>query len=325
MARPIRKLFVIIQPLQYLQALELLKEGEQCVLIALWANTSSQLHQLVDEKDWHKVIWLEYSGTYLDLIKNRAELRSMFKKLGSFDEVVVSAYYNALMNWTVNYYPLAKRVLLEDGTATLYFDSTKVYKTLKYRVQYYLCQVFGFDISPIDNVTLFILKRSIEIKIPKIASNVLFNDFSRLRAKSTYLEQVDAVYFISSSFISAGMMSKSSYIAFLARVAERYKAHPLNIILHRFDNESDFEPLRKIKNVSITKSSGPIELLFNKLQKRPKKVVSAGSAATETLKMIYNADVEVVIPNIESFHHEHQESMLELSNHFKKSCKVVFL
>ena len=324
-SKPVRKLFVIIQPLQYLQALELLNEGEECVLIALWANASSQLHQLVDEKDWHQVVWIEYSGTSIDLIKHRSELHPMIRSLGQFDEVIVSAYYNELMNWVVNYYSDAKRMMLEDGTATLLIDSSKVYSSMKYRLKYLACRLFGFDISPIDNVTLFALERDEDFKLPSIASDLVVNEFTRLRAQMCQLENNDTVYFISSSFINVGMMSKADYIAFLSRLARQYIDHPFNIILHRFDDENDFSSLKAIDNVIVSRSKGPIELLFKQLQVNPMKVISAGSGATETLRLIYGMEVKVVLPKIEFFSEEYQQEMLLLAEHFKKSYDVSFL
>lgn len=325
MSKPVRKLFVVIQPLQYLQALELLNEDEECVLIALWANANSQLHQLIDEKDWHQVVWLEYSGTSMDLIKNRAELHPMMLNLGQFDEVIVSAYYNELMNWVVNYHSGAKRMMLEDGTATLLIDSNTMYSSMKFKLKYTVCRLFGFDISPIDNVTLFSLEREEGFKLPSIASDLVVNEFTRLRAQMCQLEGNDTVYFISSSFINVGMINKAHYIAFLSRVAQKYRDHSLNIILHRFDDEKDFTSLKDIDNVTVSKSSGPIELLFKQLQINPMKVLSAGSGATETLKVIYGIDVEVVLPQIEHFNPEYQQEMLELVQHFQKSYDVSYL
>lgn len=319
------KLFVVIQPLQYLQAVELFDENEYRVLIVPWANEENQLHSLVDPTDWDKILWVEYSGTALDVIKHRSELKKLLKTIGAFEEVIISAYYNELMNVFANSQRQAKITLLEDGNATLHIDSSTHYKTIKYYCKYFACKCFGFNIEPIKRATLFMLERKSPMKWPRIAADVKINTFKRLRAQVENYESNNSIYFVSSAFINAGMMSQSLYIEFLRAVAKKYNNHDLKIILHRFDKESDFIELNNIPNVEVLVSKGPIELLFKNIGEKPFKLISAGSAATETLSLIYDIDTSVVMPKISKFGIDHQADVQLMVEHLQKSHTVEFL
>lgn len=320
-----RKLFVIIQPLQYLQALELLEEDEERILIVPWANEKNQLRKLVNEDDWDKVIWIEYSGTALDIIKNKNSIKVLLNKLGTFDEVILSAYYNEFMNLVANSNPNSNIMLLEDGNATLTIDSSKHYKTIKFWIKYFVCKLYSFDISPINKVTLFILKRQTTIKNPRIAAKVRINDFAKLRAEVENYENDNSVYFISSAFINASMISKVTYIDFLIKLAKMYSTNAFKIILHRFDKKSDFVDLETLEHVQIIESSGPVELYFKAHRVRPLKIISAGSAATETLNLIYGIDVEIIMPMIANFNSTHHVNLKLMVEHLKKTYNVEFL
>ena len=320
-----RKLFVVIQPLQYLQALELLEKDEKNILIVPWATKENQLHKLVNEKDWENVIWIEYSGSALDIIKNRQAIMNMLNELGSFDEVILSAYYNEFMNLIANSNPNSNIVLLEDGNATLTIESSKHYKNIKFWSKYFICKLLGFDIRPINNVTLFILDRLEKMKTPTIAANVKVNDFCKLRAEVENYDTNDAVYFISSAFINAGMISKQKYIDFLISLAGKYTKNKFKIILHRFDKKSDFIELEILEHLEIIESTGPIELYFKEEKIRPLKIISAGSGATETLNLIYGVDVNITMPKIANFNPSYRTNVELLVKHFQKSYNVEFL
>jgi hypothetical protein len=320
-----RKLFVVIQPLQYLQALELFEDDEERILIVPWANEENQLYKLVKEEDWERVIWIEYSGSAIDILKNQKAIKSMLGELGSFDDVILSAYYNEFMNLVANYNSNSNIVLLEDGNATLTIDSSKHYKSIKYRAKYILCKLFGCDISPINNATLFILDRRDKMKTPSIAANVKVNTFKRLRAEVDNYAENDSVYFISSAFINVGMISKINYIDFIARLAKIYSKNNFKIMLHRFDKTSDFAELELLEHIEIIESMGPIELYFKENKIKPLKIITAGSGATETLNLIYGVDVNISMPFIENFEPSYRCKVELLIKHFQKSYNVNFL
>lgn len=317
-----RKLFLIIQPLQYLQALELLQENDENILIVPWANEDNQLYKLVDIKAWSKVIWIEYSGTALDIIKNYKSIKQMLKELGTFNEVIISAYYNEFMNLVANSNLGSHVVLLEDGNATLMIDSSSHYKNIKFWSKYIACKIIGFNIIPIDKVTLVILDRKYKMKTPSIAVNVIVNDFKKLRAEVEQYDLHNSVYFISSAFINVGMLSRSDYIDFLIRLAKRYEQCEFKIVLHRFDKKTDFSELEKLSHVEVIDSVGPIELYFKESMIKPVKVITAGSGATETLQLIYGLDVDIIIPALESFNLKHRKNMELLVEYFRKSHNV---
>lgn len=320
-----RKLFVVIQPLQYLQALELFEDNEERILIALWADKNSQLHKLVCEDDWDQVIWLEYSGTALDILKHHKKIKSDIRTFGNLDEVVISAYYNEFMNLIANAFPSAKKILLEDGNATLTLDDEEHYNNLKFGAKKLLCYIYGFDIRPVENLTLFILDRPEKIAIPKIASGILVNTFKKLREEVRSYEQHNSVLFISSSFIDVGMIEKTDYINFLICLANKNAQSNFDIILHRFDKKSDFSEVLKLKHVNIIESTGPIEIYFKEKKYIPKKIISAGSGATETLELIYGIEVEIAMPKLSDFFPQYRKELESVTEHLSKSHKVEFL
>ena len=108
-----KRLFVIIQPLQYLQALEIIDDSSENILIALWAHQESQLHDLVQPKTWDRIIWLDFSGSVIDILKNCRRIKNIIGSIGRVNEVIVSAYYNEFMN------------LIGNGEMTLYKNFQK--------------------------------------------------------------------------------------------------------------------------------------------------------------------------------------------------------
>ncbi|UOB73966.1 MULTISPECIES: hypothetical protein [unclassified Pseudoalteromonas] len=320
-----RKLFVIIQPLQYLQALELLQDCDENILIIPWANENNQLHKLVDKKIWNKVFWIKYSGTAVDIVKNNKAIKQMLKELGAFDEILISAYYNEFMNLIANSNPLSNKVLLEDGNATLLIDSSKHYKSIKFRSKYIVCKILGFDIRPIDNATLVTLDRKHKMATPLIAKNIIVNDFRKLQSEVVKYDLHNSVYFISSAFINAGMISRENYINFLLKLAKQYEQCEFKIVLHRFDKKTDFTEFNGLSHVEVIESTGPIELYFKDNMIKPLKVITAGSGATETLELIYGFDVNVVIPKLECFYLKHRKNMELLIEHFQVSHHVELL
>ena len=320
-----RRLFVVIQPLQYLQAMELFCCEEERILIVPWANKENQLYKLIDEKDWHKIIWVKFSGTALDLVLNRRRIRRLMSGLGNFDEVVISAYYNEFMNAVANWNYNARKILLEDGNATLTLDKSSHYQGLKYRLKHFACKAVGFDISPVNNVTMFLLDRPNEVKVPSIASNVMINKFSRLRSELEDYKSEETIYFISSAFINADMIDKDSYVGFLIRLANKYSDNKVKILLHRFDRLEDFSKLSELQNVEVIESTGPVEIYFQEKKVYPEKVITAGSGATETLELIYGVGVKVIMPDLATFKPECRSNVRILIDHLNEAYEVNFL
>lgn len=325
MKKQLNKLFIIIQPLQYLQALELKRTECFNTLVVLGANKESQLHNLVKENDWERIVWLSYNGTFVDILKQRKAIKLLLHSFTYLDEIYVSSFYNEFMNMVINYFPDKSRVLLEDGTANLLIDSSTKYNTIKFRLKYHFCKLFGFDVSPINEAKIFTVFKPNSGKIPKIATEVIVNDYRKLRAKLCNFKISDEIYFVSSAFISCGMISKEDYMGFLSNLAHEYSDRTLNIILHRFDQLDDFSLLLIHKNVNVIVSTGPIELYFINNEIQPYKVITAGSGATESLSLIYGINIDIIIPNLHLFNEKWRQEMATLALHFKDSHTVRFI
>lgn len=320
-----KKLFVIIQPLQYLQALELRENEDICELIIPWATENNQIKKIINEDDWDNITYLKYRGTLLEILLNRTEIKKIIKKSENFDEIIVSSYWNPLMNLLSNSVNNAKKIILEDGSATLLLGSSKEYESLKYQIKYLFCRLLGFNISPINKPILFLLNRNHNIEIPKLASGVFYNNFQKLRSNVSDYRLDDSFYFISSSFINAKMISRESYIIFLKKLSLTFSTKPLKIILHRFDKFSDFSELDRYKNIELIQSDGPVELYFQKNSIKPSLLITSGSGATETLDLIYKFQVIVYLPMIEMFYKGSRAEIRALAKHMEKSYTVNFL
>ena len=55
--------------------------------------------------------------------------------------------------------------------------------TIKFRLKYHFCKLFGFDVSPINEAKIFTVFKPNSGKIPKIATEVIVNDYRKLRAE----------------------------------------------------------------------------------------------------------------------------------------------
>lgn len=314
-----------MQPLQYLQALELKSSDRFNVLILLGANEKNQLNRIVKEHDWDRVVWLSYNGTFIDIIQHRKAIKKLLTSFTNLNEIVVSSYYNEFMNMVINHFPKKSRVLLEDGVANLLIDSSTRYISIKFRLKLSLCKLFGYNISPINEAKFFTVFESDSGKIPKIASSVIVNKYSNIRNKISNQEQSKDIYFVSSSFIKCGMISIKKYMVFLSKLAQEYPSNTFNIILHRFDDLRNFTSLKYINNVNVINSVGPIELYFIENNVNPYKVITAGSGATESLKLIYDIDIDIVMPKLSNFNLTFQKEMELLALHFEESHSVKFI
>lgn len=318
-------LFIVMQPLQYLQALELKNSDRFNTLILLGANEKNQLNRLVKERDWDRIVWLSYNGTFIDIIKHQKSIKVLLTSFTHLNEIVVSSYYNEFMNMVINYFPKKSRVLLEDGVANLLIDSSTRYVSIKFQFKLYLCKLFGYNVSPINAAKVFTVFKSDSGKIPKIASEVIVNKYSNIRNKIDKYEQNKDVFFVSSDFVKCGMISIKNYMLFLTKLSQEYPSNTFNIILHRFDDLRDFASLKCINNVNVINSVGPIELYFIENKVNPYKVITAGSGATETLKLIYDIDIDVVMPKLSKFTLSYQKEMELLALHFEASHSVKFI
>lgn len=318
-------LFILLQPSQYLQALEFRKCDRFNTLILLGANEKSQLIGLVREDEWDRVIWLAYNGTVLDILRHRREIGVLLATFPHLNEIIVSSYYNEFMNMVINYFPKVSGVLLEDGIANILIDSSAIYLTRKFRVKRYLCKLIGYNVNPISKIKIFTVFEPGSGKIPKIASEVIVNNYNNIRNMLISYEKSKDVYFVSSAFIKCGMIQKKKYLAFLTKLAREYSGHNLNIMLHRFDDLRDFRSLELISNVNVINSLGPIELYFIQKKINPNIVITAGSGATESLKRIYDINIDIIMPALSDFNFEYQKEMKLIATHFQKSHSVKFL
>ncbi|MCW9000088.1 MAG: hypothetical protein OQK04_15365, partial [Kangiellaceae bacterium] len=89
-----------------------------------------------------------------------------------------------------------------------------------------------------------------------------------------------------------------------------------------FDDIDDYRSIQLLENVEVIESDGPIELYFKNRNLMPFKVVTAGSGATETLRLIYDCDIEVCLPDFSLFMPESRDEMRVLTDHFKSSFQV---
>ncbi|KMT64742.1 hypothetical protein [Catenovulum maritimum] len=311
-------LYLIIQPLQYLQALELVDRNEFNTLFVLKTGAIDQMKRLVNESDWDRVVWVNFSGTVLDIIKNIVFVKSILEEFRGIEKLVVSSFYNEFVNCLANGLQSKELILLEDGNATLLLEHGVKYNSFRFKIKKVFTFIFGFNVQPMSKVNLYLLKRKNVIDLPSFAKNAYYFDFKRLKKRLTAFQRSDKVCFISSAFINAGIMKKSNYINFLKEVINVYPSKTFEIVLHRFDNAEDFSSLLELDNVFITESTGPIELMFNKNKSLPSKVISAGSGATETLETIYGIKVEVVLPHLKWVEEEFHQQMNIMVSHFNK-------
>ena len=317
-----RSLFVVIQPLQYLQALEIKREEEESVLLRLWIDGASQLENLVDVREWDLVIDLPLRGSLTDLVVHSRLIKATLLRLGDFDRVILSSYYNDFMNHLSSKFAESETWILEDGNVTLVMDGHRHYQRAKFFVKRAVAALFFFDIAPIKGATFFLLDRGNATVVPELAGNVVFHSFERLRSATEQFPATEKVFFISSCYVRSQMIDRSKYESFLLRVSDMFKPLQVVILLHRFEAKSDYPLLSEVENISIIESCGPVELLFQELNVRPKQVFSAGSAASDTLNLIYGAPIQVLLPPIEDFFTEYQRELADLAAYYDRIASL---
>lgn len=320
-----RKLFLVIQSLAYLQAEELLDDNDENVLVCLWADENSQLHKLVRPQIWDSIYWQEWRGSFPEIIRNREAIKSFSNKLGEFDEIIVSSYYNNLMNVFMNHHKDSNKVLLEDGTATLTLDTANYYSGFRTKAKLIILKMLGFDAAPVTGIDIFTSYESVADNPPKIAKHVLLNRFQKFKQCLSKHISNDIIYFINSNYIGACMIGKTEYIDFLKKSIEKYKDKKITVLLHRYDDPDNYREIDGYHGAEVLKLDECVETYFRKIQINPWLIITSGSGATKSLSDIYGFNVSVMLPPIHLFYEKHRFAMQVLADQLGEMFTVEFL
>ncbi|GAB6081153.1 hypothetical protein JCM30471_00670 [Desulfuromonas carbonis] len=320
-----KRLFIVIQSLQYLQAEEIFDDEDENILVVLWADEFSQLHSLVSSKIWDKIFWIQLRGTFYEVVKHRRYINKIIDDIGIIDEVIVSSYYNNLMNIFMNHYKNSNKILLEDGNATLTLDTNSYYSGKKTKLKNFILYLFGFDVSPIQKIDIFTTYKCVLEYPPKIAKNLIYNEFSRIKKKIKNLPDGKDVYFINSNYIQLKMIDKKVYIDFLKKSIDRFRGNNIKVILHRFDQVDDYNEIIGYRGTEVIKLKECVEIYFSKIHEKPYFILTAGSGATKTLYDIYRFNVKVFMPKIELFQPKFRKDIKTIVDKLGEKFNVEFL
>jgi hypothetical protein len=312
-----RNIFIVLQPFQYLQALELHDHKDDNYLLLLGDVETNQLSNIVEKDIWTEVKHFPFNGSVLDLYKNRVEIKKFLNLFDSFDSVIISSQYNEFMNLICNYYPRAEAVLLDDGMANLLSDDKLNEHYFKRVIKQFFCSLFGFNVRRVFGLTLFTMFESFLSTPPAISKSIRINKFEKLKNRINKFVLSDDVLFISSAFVSNQMLTFHDYSNFIIELANKNISSKFTVVLHRFDDYTLFKALEDHR-ISVVRLGVPIEYYFLKQDKLPKKVITSGSGATESLRLIFGIEAEVVFPDIELFSEPHKNEILKLKEYFDK-------
>lgn len=308
-------IFVIMQPFQYLQTLELIEPDNENHLVLLGDLKINQLAEVIDKSLWTNVLHFNFNGSYIDIIKNRKRIKNFLLSHKGIKRVVISSQYNEFMNLICNYFSSSEIILLDDGMANLLSNHNLTQQPLKKFIKFILCRMFGFDVRRIFDVTLFTMFEQFYKDPPIIAKRVIINKFINLKKLVRNKFISEDVVFISSAFVSNNMLSYADYSSFIISLANENLASKFTVFLHRFDDISLFLDLNS-HGIETIKLDIPIEAYFLHQSSLPKKVITSGSGATESLNLIFGIESEVKFPEITLFASSHREEIVTLKKYF---------
>lgn len=317
-----KKLYIVLQPLQYLQISELFCMEDANYLVVLNAHKNSQLNNIINDDHWNEITRFNFSGTLFDLIKNRSKISEIINSLAHIDEIYVSSYYNEFMNFICNAFSRANITLLEDGNANLLLKEKIAQKNFRQRVKTSLGKVFGLDISAIKRADLYTIYPEMADLKPDFVNTIILNTYSKVKQKVTNFKCDNKVYFVSSNFVGLGMISIDAYVDFIVRLSKVYPGMELVVVLHRFDVHDGFRELLNYQGIAIAQPKVPIELFFLNEEVSPHKIITAGSGATDTLKAIYDYDIELLFPDMIYFKKTFRADIKSLKDYYKNKFDV---
>lgn len=325
-----KRLFIIAEPMQYLQCLELFIDEEERTLVII-GDKERRIECLINPTDWSRIINFPFIGTAKEFLIHGFLIKKFAVSLDCFDEIVTSSYTNNLSNYIISKHKKTNITLLEDGTVTFVLpEYIKQNKNIKAGLRRFIYRLAGFNVSPPPKINVFTIYQNLPIDyFQGNANKITINDFSNLKKKAInkcQIQKSDSIFIVTSNYLGLRMLKKEYYELFFNTLLEeilRLYNKRLKIFLHRFENITEYMFINNKYGIEIEKAQVPIELYFIDKGIMPRYIVTTGSGASANLSLIYGAETTVYYPDIEAFNPIYKTQMGIVLENLKKQDLIV--
>ncbi len=306
-----KRLFIVINPTQYLNAVEYANathsQEDHLAILTYNQHSFEELNKLGANRFWSEIHLLDFSEIE-KLNSDRKVWQRSYKFLKGVyerllpDELIIG---NLIDNMVYPFLLFVKRnhsifVNLDDGTPTLNIVFNRVHSTYfrTYHIQnikslikkvLYL-GVFPPFIKPPVNIEFFTLY-DIDVSI----NDKLFkNEYSWTRSKIIPMQSTNEALFIGSHLVDRGIVSEEVYLDSLDYASKQAELEGFKFVYIQHRSESPKIRKKIEKHYPTRKYSLPLELVFIE-QPRPAVFLGHFSSALFTLSRIYDTSIKAYL------------------------------
>ena len=294
-------IFIVQSPFQLLNAIEArehLHKTDSDILVVSFSkniNGNNQINEVLKLYDWPKVIKQPMYFFTSERLLRMIYLIFFLKSKKVISNLFIGDFKPDDLWLIANNLNLNKIYLLDDGGQTLnmpwMFKNIKNINKERDKRKDIIAHFFGLKGCDRKMIGLFTMY---QLPKPPNMCDVVINNFKYTKSKNENAkENIDDIYFVGQSFISAGIIKPDEYYSYLNKIRLRYKNKNLFYLPHR--KEDVFLLRQNCPNLEILKTKVPIELYFLLKKIKPLHIASFCSTALESLNLIYNID------NVDSF------------------------
>lgn len=286
-------LIVVFSPLQFLNALEYLRNKKQgCEILVLTTDKTNiaQIRKIESEfMSKFPLLAFGFLNVEMQWVIKLAYVKWMVK-IKNYETVVIGNFNNVIGYYLAVKFSKIKKevVLLDDGLATVKIYTDRNVHNIKYNKSIFggkfidvYRNLLGLNSSnEIPNLE-FYTSYDLEKKQKAVYDQVVIQDKEKISHK---VIQEDLVWFIGSPVVEYGILPREKYDLVIRSMVEKLKNNgkKIHYILHRFEDE-------KIEGLTYKKFDKPLEVIFQELEVLPEFIISFYSSALINLASIYDS------------------------------------
>ncbi len=296
-------LFVITSPLQYINAIEALsffsiKSTEAILVIKLShdINSNQQLQELINKKDWYKIIINKKEKGFWNFIKDLALLKNLNTNYISFKRVFIGDFLQWNSRMFIINIKAKEYLLLDDGLSTIHIYENCLKKIEDFRdnrkdvkIKSLIAKILyklKTNISDKKNINLFTSFKLLAYPNIKIYENNYF--VLKSRQNSTLKKMNFSTIIIGSPFVDKNMLSQDTYLNYLSQIQKSYQNTKIKYIPHRAESKNLLNQIKQLDNIDLYTINNSVELEFLDINLTGVTVAGFYSTALVNLNKMYN-------------------------------------
>jgi len=310
--------FVVNTPLQLINAVEAkgyfgIPDGDALLIVIHLGNRFKQLQEVVDERQWAEVVWLESEEEGLHgrdhcvaarvfkwvsgcrcFVRHVSDIKECYR---AFQILFLGNYLMGAQLHIANTLQPERVVLLDDGNASLttaefrnagitHFQSrVGAIDKIKYLLKRY---ILLFRLNDVATVTFF---TTYDFDI-SVCDKIIRNKYSHIRRSMSCKPYKDEIWFIGAPLVEQGIVGFADFCSLLEKVIDCYGCRKIVYIKHPGEALRETEDYLEQRGVEVLTFLLPIELILLSGKELPIVVATFYSSALYNLRQIFAASIE---------------------------------